>query len=85
VNEPVKGDITEIPEENFDDWDGYVFDTDFFEEATAYGEGGVGIFRIQRVNDATVRYLHIYNIHNGYYGHGFDFQQGDEVFQSGTL
>jgi hypothetical protein len=77
---------------DFDDWDGYVFDTSFFQQGLGktedgydYDEGDSATFRIQRINDASVLYLRIYNHHNGYYGHGFDFQQDDEVFQSGTL
>jgi hypothetical protein len=34
-------------------------------------EGGMVIFRI--VKDGAEKFIHLFNCHNGYYGHGFDF------------
>lgn len=30
-------------------------------------------------------FLHLYNAHNGYYGHGFEVKHGGEVVEDDTL
>lgn len=30
-------------------------------------------------------FLHLFNCHNGYYGHGFEAKIGDETWKEGTL
>lgn len=80
-------------EQGFTDWEGFVFDPDFFVEAeslTSFDEGGVAVFRIIRTPkrerwNRQVKYLHIFNAHNGYYGHGFTFKVGDETKREGGL
>lgn len=49
-----------------------VFDPEFFEERThdSLDAGAIAIFKL--VGDGGPLYLHIYNSHNGYYGHGFE-------------
>jgi hypothetical protein len=57
---------------------GYVFDISYFEQYTPeYVDcGGVVEFRlIHESKDAM--FLYLYNCHNGYYGHGFQFQDQD--------
>ncbi len=80
------------PEEDaipdFDDWEGYVFDTEYFEQMAVsdeYDEGDEAVFRMTRLATAEVKYLRIYNHHNGYYSHGFDFGEPGRVIQSGSL
>jgi hypothetical protein len=68
------------------DMPGWVFDTTFFKQVddeSEFDSGGMAIFRI--VNGDREKYIHIYNSHNGYYGHGFDFKVGQESVQSGSL
>jgi len=66
----------------------YRFDQGFFykEEAIAeLDEGGLVVFRLQNTKTYIDKYLHLYNSHNGYYGHGFKFKINDKVIQEGYL
>jgi len=65
---------------------GYVFDTKYFESIQNEDEseeGGMAIFRI--TNGKKEKFIHIYNSHNGYYSHGFDFKAGQKIIQDGVL
>lgn len=57
----------------------YVFDTGFYmEKHYGYAENNLAVFRI--VNDLKQeKFIHIFNIHNGYYAHGFDFKYNKSV------
>ncbi len=74
----------DVDELKFDVED-YVFDPTYFEQVNCSGldEGDMVRFRI--VNGNNELFIHIYNCHNGYYGHGFEFKIGDEIKQDGTL
>ena len=70
---------TEIQAEDIDnddpnDIDGFCFDTEFQPvtvEDAGDDEGGTVAFRM--INDSgDVKYLHLFNSHNGYYSHGWD-------------
>lgn len=53
----------------------YNFDTSYVEEyknERDFNEGGLVRFRL--TNGESYIYLHIYNSHNGYYSHGFEYQ-----------
>lgn len=65
---------------------GWTFDTEFFkeiQEEESYNDIRFAIFRL--VKGDQERFLHLYNIHNGYYSHGFEFQQDDTTLQKGCL
>ena len=79
---------------NKDEVEGYNFDIEYFQESKvldyedmdgfAPDSGGVAIFKL--VKDASPDlYLHLFNCHNGYYGHGFTMKIGDEVKREGCL
>lgn len=63
----------------------FVFDPKFFQKIDrgVFEEGGMAIFRI--ISGRRQRFIHIFNVHNGYYGHGFSFVVGDETTRQGTL
>lgn len=68
------------------DLSGWRFDIKFFqqiEDSNHFESGGMVIFRI--VNGDAEKFIHIFNSHNGYYGHGFEFKQGNEVLKDGCL
>lgn len=67
------------------DVEDYVFDPTYFEQVdcSELDEGGMVRFRL--VNGNNELFIHIYNCHNGYYGHGFEFKIGDEIKHDGTL
>lgn len=71
--------------ESLKDWS---FDTGFFQElngnnANDFNDDKRVAFRL--VNEDNELFLHLYNIHNGYYGHGFDFAKDGEVIKIGYL
>lgn len=84
-----------LPEElnQPDSLEGYNFDTEFFEELNelkredsdwnALDMGAVAVFRL--TNGKEEKYLHLFNCHNGYYGHGFEVKHGGQKVQSGVL
>jgi hypothetical protein len=78
----------EMPDAKHDgapDLTGFVFDTAYFQkiDGGAFDDGGMAIFRI--VNGTAQKFIHIFNVQNGYYGHGFDFGIGKSVTCSGRL
>jgi hypothetical protein len=48
-----------------------------------YKEGGAKCFRLEK--DGKEAYLTIYNYHNGYYEHGFEFTNINEIIEEGKL
>lgn len=89
--------VSAMPEESefnqdFDVSD-YAFDKDFFQEveleADKYGDtdldsGAMVAFKLVN-KEGKEMFLHLFNIHNGYYGHGFEVKHGGEVVNDGTL
>ena len=75
---------------------GFVFDTEFFKvisgdcreasDETKYSldSGGIVIFRLVN-NKGEEKFLHIFNAHNGYYSHGFEFKHNDTVIKEGYI
>jgi hypothetical protein len=71
------------PDEDYSEW---VFDRDFFlepEDFQGLDDGGVVVFRL--VNGDSEKFLHLFNSHNGYYGHGFEFGIDGKVLNGDTL
>lgn len=66
--------------------DDYAFDRDFFEqvEGADVEEGGMVRFRLIAAGKPDL-YLHIFNSHNGYYGHGFEVEHSGTVVRNGSL
>lgn len=65
----------------------YVFDRGYFvevEDTSQLDCGGMVRFRLVARGKPSL-YLHLYNIHNGYYSHGFKYSQGKTVFKEGHL
>ena len=75
---------------------GYVFDTKFFKNLDDFyykdgrhwdrgslDSGGAICFRV--VNGEAQKFIVLFNCHNGYYGHGFEFKEGNEVLKEGVL
>jgi len=75
------------------DLEGYIFDKEFFKEITyiysegsdwnALYEGKMVVFRL--INGDKEKFLHLFNCHNGYYGHGFEMKIGEDKVQEGSL
>ena len=68
-------------------FDGWYFDPSFFhkpDNGTHLDGGDHVTFRMVRGDEEM--FLHIFNSHNGYYGHGFQFGIVDgEIIEEGTL
>lgn len=63
------------------DIDLYSFDVTFYKcQFGVLDDGGVAIFKL-KAKDKPDIYLHLFNSHNGYYGHGFtfDFHRGNTL------
>lgn len=67
------------------DYTEYRFDTEFFMEFDndQYEVEAVVVFRI--TDGKNEKFIHLFNVHNGYYGHGFDFTINDQVTRDGYL
>ncbi len=63
----------DLPGWNFDP--SYKNEVDF--SSDEYSEDNMVIFRI--VNEGEEKFIHLFNVHNGYYGHGFEFTVGDQT------
>lgn len=64
----------------------YFFDKDFFEdvESPDLDCGGMVAFKLKAEGKPDL-YLHLFNSHNGYYGHGFVVKHSGEEVKSGGL
>ena len=65
----------------------YRFDRSFFYTGVGMSDldaGGIAVFRLCGT-EADDKYLHLYNSHNGFYGHGFQFRVNDKIIQDGCL
>lgn len=66
--------------------EGYNFDTTFFQESNAgCYDGSMVIFKLINESNGGVKYLHLFNVHNGYYGHGFCMSVDNKNLHYGTL
>ena len=91
ISDDEKNDINNGENKN-NNVDGYSFDTSYFVEVEAsmgHGDGcleagGMVRFKLTSKNKPNL-YLHIYNSHNGCYGHGFTATISEKGWQSGTL
>ncbi len=64
----------------------YSFDAQYFQEVDSpdVDEGRMVRFKLV-AKDKPDLYLHIFNAHNGYYGHGFEATINDQKWQEGCL
>lgn len=69
-----------------DDFPGYQFNTEFFEENgfDDLYEGGSVCFKLEKDGEPDL-YLTLFNIHNGYYSHGFTMTAGGVELHSDYL
>jgi len=68
------------------DVESYVFDKDYFEHV-AEGDldsGGMVVFKLIADNKPDL-FLHIFNSHNGYYGHGFQVKHSGVIVKDDVL
>lgn len=75
-----EGDLPEVLQ-------GYVFDTNYFEEKgshTDWENNSIVQFRLVKKGEKNL-YLNLTNSHNGYYSHGFIAKVGGEVWQEGRI
>lgn len=65
----------------------YVFDPSFHEvvpSADEWDEGALGVFKAV-CEGKPDKFICLFNYHNGYYGHGFEMNQGETILFQGTL
>ncbi len=59
---------------------GFNFDTSYLikdNNPDVFDEGAIVTFRLFN-SEGQEKFLHLYNMHNGYYSHGFEFQTSEE-------
>ena len=81
------GNISNTPHcQELENQESYMFDQSFFfqGECGSLDAGGFVVFKLCSY-DHDDKYLYLYNAHNGYYGHGFEFKIGEDVIQEGCL
>jgi hypothetical protein len=62
----------------------FMFDTSYFKQAIGeFDCGGMVIFRI--TNGEQEKFIHLFNVHNGYYAHGFEFRINDTLIKEDSL
>lgn len=72
------------------DLEPYVFDKNFLEDSFSVNKDSTAryndrvVFRLV-APDLPDLYLHLFNVHNGYYSHGFVAKSNDEVIAKGYL
>jgi len=67
----------------------YVFDKKYFEKDVCvdeddYDDNRCMTFKMTS-DEGPALYLTIFNCHNGYYTHGFEFKDGEELIKEGGL
>lgn len=82
-----KHDFREDTVEQHSDFDGWLFDRDFYltysHEKEDGREIGTVVFRIKKGEEE--KYIYIFNEHNGYYAHGFSFKVGERTVYDDQL
>ena len=61
------------------DLEDYFFDVSWFEEREQ-----IVVLRLQK-RDCPDLYLTLFNCHNGYYSHGFDFKLGEHIIHKSSI
>lgn len=86
-NQPMEGNGI------LDKLDLYNFDIKYFvevegkldEDDMSWLDSG-GMVRFKLISEGkSDLFLHLYNSHNGYYGHGFEFKVGEKIKKKGSL
>lgn len=83
---PYSYDCEKIHSAEIPDLEAYSFDKSFFQEVDSYDLdcGGMVVFKLAADGKPDL-YLHLFNAHNGYYGHGFEVKHGGETVLSNVL
>ena len=78
-------EIDVIQEKSIESVSDYVFDKTYFElvQLKDY-ESKIARFKLVAKGKKSL-FLHLYNCHNGYYSHGFEFMNGKKIMKEGLL
>lgn len=70
----------------------FVFDTSYFNEFHSQelnqklgNDLTMVILRIVNQDHSKEKFIHVYNCHNGYYSHGFEFKDNENSIQEGSI
>lgn len=64
------------------DLPGWCFDKHYFKQDESTGTN-FAIFRLTKGDEEL--FLHLFNCHNGYYSHGFEFESANNIINKGYL
>jgi hypothetical protein len=83
VSDQLESDLSN-EEKEMPNLEGYFFDINYIkycdDKNNELDSGRMVAFRMVH-KDKEDLFLHIFNSHNGYYSHGFEFKNGDEVIE----
>lgn len=88
ISTKIEDTIKQTPTPDVQD---YFFDTNFYIKTSkedGWQELITVIFRLAKngsKNKAEELFLHLYNLQNGYYSHGFVFETDSEIIQQGAI
>jgi hypothetical protein len=86
--QPVDDDWLPEKQEQPDELPGFNFDPEFrytLDSKGVYNDENFTVFRLVNAETKQEKFLCLYNVHNGYYSHGFDFEVPGLVSESGSL
>jgi hypothetical protein len=67
-------------------WSAYRFDPSFHIQIGAGEAGGMATFKIvSKFKKYKPMFLYLFNLHNGYYAHGFEFCNGETVIVESSI
>jgi len=91
VSQHLQSRIGDNPQSEDREWPGFIFDVtrgvvDMRQTPDEYDYAGIVAFRlIKGDHDEEEMWLHLYNLHNGYYSHGYDFSRDGETISEGVI
>jgi len=67
------------------DLEEYLFDKKFFKTMDNYDNDGGAMVIFRLISGDKEKYLYLFNVQNGYYGHGFTVKIDDKVVKEGLI
>jgi len=52
---------------------------------SVFDSGDIIAFKVVNETEGVFKYIHIFNSHNGYYSHGFEYKDGGDIIEEGRI
>jgi hypothetical protein len=83
ISDKIYKRVPSIQRKDLEECDLYVFDAEFSKSFDAKCQQNIVVFKL--VNGEKTKYLHLYNVSNGWYSHGFEFKINGKIKKKGLL